>query len=831
MPDRFHQIILFNDANFGGSHKHVFRTLPYVGGGFNDKTSSFAVLGGAWALYKEKDFGTALGGVFSPRIRGYSWVEDYEVQNDTVSCVELVDDDSRQVPHLILFKRDSFLGPHRHVFDTVLPRGYASFLVLSGNWQLVESSGNRIGVSPGDRGSFSSILGGAQPESIELVADTPSSPPVPHIIVFDDASFGGDHRHVVEDTASLGNGLSHRISSFAIEGGTWQFALADSFASPAGQVLGRGIYSFVEDVEIDNDSIHSVSQTPLQVATTDSVRQSLNNGEDFLTFHGDPYRLGWNSHETILTPHNVRVPFFGKLWRFNLHARVYGQVLLAAGVRGPGGGPPVDYLVAASANNIVTALDPATGFLLWQTALPGDFLNTDQFSSALTDRCSDTAPNHGVNSTPVIDKDLQIVYVAFLAQKPADPANFHQGYFLSALSLVSGSVLWTIELTWTPPAPDIPFHPYMHTQRAALTLLKGVTAPDRSARNLVLVAFSARCDFKSHDGETWRGWLFVVDVTNGSKPPFSPLRAIPMTVGKSLQDETGGGIWGPGGVAADDAMNLFLVTGNGNWDGLTDFADSALRFQASSIAMPPADAYTPTNWMTLNDRDWDLGGPNAVLLPPQSLALKGDALNLLVCGGKDGRIYLVNRDQMGQNYPGSNGLGHSVWRPQVFSSDANSSQGGITTSSAYFDAGPAGRYLYLCSPSGPSPYQGMIAVKFDDLNGETHLGVRVLQFGGDEMQSPASPFVSSNGNANGIVWAVESRRNETDDPPTPSILHAWGALSGKLLYSSPLTTTGGAHGDGESLGDGRKFAPPIVANGRVFVGTDGVVAYGLVRTD
>src|SRR5260370_38902325 len=117
-----------------------------------------------------------------------------------------------------------------------------------------------------------------------------------------------------------------------------------------------------------------------------------------------------------------------------------------------------------------------------------------------------------------------------------------------------------------------------------------------------------------------------------------------------------------------------------------------------------------------------------------------------------------------------------------------------------------------------------MAMKLDDLNGETQLGAQVMQFGGDQMRGPASPFVSSNGPANGIVWAVESRRDDTDSPPTPSILHAWDALSGRLLYTSPLPTAFGITGTRESLDDGRKITPPVEEHSWAFLRTNSVVA-------
>lgn len=837
MADRFHQIIVFENANFEGSHKHIFRTLPYIGDDLNDKTSSFAVLGGAWSLYKDSNLENVQGGVFAPRIRGYASVTDYEVANDAVSSLELVGDDPRSVPHLILFEKELYGGNHYHAFNDVFNlERYASFFVLSGNWQVTTRGGNTFMQGPGGND-----IDSADPfATMHLVSETPN-PDVSHLIVFQDQQFGGNHRHLFQGIP-LDDGWANQISSFAVESGFWRFAYHVGGNLVSGQQMSRGIYPWVEDFEIPNDSATAVISETLQTMFTSLVGQNMNNGQDFLTFHGDPYRLGWNSQETVLTPDTVRVPYFGKLWfhPFDADERVYAQVLLASGVQGPAGAAPVDYLIAASAKNVVYALSPVDGSLLWQTNLllpdgvtQAGFLDANQFNTPLKSYCEDTFPNHGVNGTPVIDKSRQIIYVAFIAAKD-DPENYNQAYYLSALALTTGAVLWTIELTWS--LPPIPFQPYMHTQQAGLALLQVVATP-RPIPDLVLIGFSARCDVHGHGGETWRGWLFSVPVFNGAAPAPGSWQALPMTVGTSIKDQTGGGISGPGGVAADDAQNIYVNTGNGDFNGNAggqDFADSMLKFSRSSIALPPQDAYTPRNWQDLEQNRLDFGASNPILLPMQTRSTGIIGLfNLAISGGKDGRVYFVNTDDMGFRHPTNpvtDGLAYSLWRPQIFSGNSNPSQGGIATSAAYFDAGGDGRYVYLCSASG-SPYKGMVAIKFDDMNGETQLGALVLQFGGEQLNRPASPFVSSNGPTNGIVWAVETRHDDTDHSPAPSILHAWDAVSGRPLYSSPLTTEFGITGAGESLGDGRKYTPPIVANGRVFLGTNGVVAYGLGQTD
>ena len=114
MADRFHQLILFEDKTFSGSHKHIFRSIADLSsfGG----TSSFFVSSGCWKLFRKSQFQDAYGSVFAPRVGGYGWVGDYQVDNDSVSAVRLAGDEPRQVPHLVLFRNLSFKGDHKHLF-------------------------------------------------------------------------------------------------------------------------------------------------------------------------------------------------------------------------------------------------------------------------------------------------------------------------------------------------------------------------------------------------------------------------------------------------------------------------------------------------------------------------------------------------------------------------------------------------------------------------------------------------------------------------------------------------------------------------------------------
>ena len=245
MPERFHELILFADKNFEGAHKHVFRSQPYLGDAFNDLTSSFIVLSGAWKFYKDKDFATAQGSVFSPRLRGYDWVVDYDVTNDALSSVALVDDDTRAVPHLIAFSRTSFGGGHRHLVRDLTSnalRGTHSLVVFWGQWRLTDADGRTADVLPGSYPDLNPLgVNASRLQSIALL-DGSIAPEtsVPHLIAFADSEFGGDHRHIVADQPRLGGGWDSTLSSLIVEHGTWRLYLHNDYGGPSRGPISAG---------------------------------------------------------------------------------------------------------------------------------------------------------------------------------------------------------------------------------------------------------------------------------------------------------------------------------------------------------------------------------------------------------------------------------------------------------------------------------------------------------------------------------------------------------------------------------------------------------------
>jgi outer membrane protein assembly factor BamB len=834
MPDRFHQMIQFWDAHFKGHHKHVFRT-HHLDSNANDQMSAFAILGGAWQLYKDV-FANAMGSVFTPRRGQYGWVQDYQVENDAVTSMELLSDDPTLAAHLILFEKPGFGGWHKHVFGTLTDLDGAdhaqSAVVFAGSFRLLGSGGGHTDVTAGFNGNIA--VSGGSIKSIGVIDWTrPPRAPFPHAIVFDDHLFDGDHRHVIGDIPVLDDGWDGRISSLVIEHGAWEVFIRHQFAEKQGPVLTRGIYPWVGDQEIDNDKIASMRTRTIAPGPAIATVARMNDGHNMTTAHGENYRLGWNNKETQLTPVSIRTPHFGRQWQAPLDdKRTYGQPLVVSVPQATG--VAMDVVIAGTAGNNLFALNADTGAVLWQVhmrggtpdsnGVAGQPLSDHEFSSSLENPCTNTSPFHGINSTPVIDPALNAVFVAYLAKNdtggnPGPNNDFHQAYFLDAFSLTDGSPFFNAPVLLKAdfprnPGPALPFRPYVHTQRGALTLMR----TNRSDFPQVLVPFSSRCDILSKgDRFDWQGWVFSVSAVRQPGQPGA------WASSQADVDFDGcGGIWGTAGPSVDDQNRIYAATGNGVWNGKTNFANSIVRLSGNSTPLT-VEYYTPRNWDQLRQGDRDLGGSSALILPLQSLgvdpATNREAFaNVVVTAGKEGVMYFVNADDL--SAAGDiHGTGRGMWQFRLFDGDAFPYSGGISITPAYFDAGAGGRFLYVASPAG-SPFHGVVALKLDDLNGETMFGGSVIQFeGGSFHSAPGTPFVTSNGPNDGVVWIVDSHRDGGDGGPE-SVIKAFDALNGRLLWSSPAYNE-------QKIGDGRKFVGIVVSQGRLLVPGTGVCCYSL----
>ncbi len=250
---------------------------------------------------------------------------------------------------------------------------------------------------------------------------------------------------------------------------------------------------------------------------------------------------------------------------------------------------------------------------------------------------------------------------------------------------------------------------------------------------------------------------------------------------------------GGGAPAADSSNNLYIVSGNANFDANSatapnnDYGDSFLKL---SSALAVSQYFTPSDQATDNASDADFGAGGAAILVDQP---GSPVPHLVIGGGKDGYLYLLNRDSMG-GYGDSNAV-------QRFNFGS-----GIFDTGAFWNG-----FYYLAGYAGP--LQGYT---FNAATGIFNL-TNVAQSPGTFGFPGSTPSVSSSATTNGIVWALDNGSYCTPQSSGcgPTVLHAYDATNvATELWNS-------SQGSGNGAGNAVKFTVPTVANGKVYVGTRG----------
>ncbi len=489
------------------------------------------------------------------------------------------------------------------------------------------------------------------------------------------------------------------------------------------------------------------------------------------TQHNDNSRTGQNTNETILTPQLLSSGHFGKLFSVPVDGYVYAQPLYVPSVVIPGKGSH-NVIYVATEHDSVYALDADSNtginaMPLWRASFidPLNGITTVSDSDVLN--CTAIAPEIGITSTPVIDTASNTIYV--LAETKEHGKFFHR---LHALDITTGAEKLggpvAIQATY-PGTGDgssgglLTFDPLMHLNRPALLLNGGS----------IYLAWSSNCD-----SDPYHGWVMAYDKTTLHQSAVWVVTA----------NGRRGGIWSSGaGLTADGAGNLFLPTGNGTFEtsgNSADFGDSILKMTLSGNHLSVIDYFTPYNQGNLDDADKDVGSGGLLLLPDQG----GLHPHELIGAGKEGSIYVVDRDNMGhfnaadnsqivQNITGKiAGIfgAPAFWNNNVYFAGVNDSVKAFSISNGILSTNPA----------SSSP---------------TSLG-----FPG------ATPVVSSNGTTDGVVWALQTAARLNDGN---EILHAYDATNlNNELYNSAQNQAR------DNPGRVVKFAVPTVVNGKVYVG-------------
>jgi len=489
-----------------------------------------------------------------------------------------------------------------------------------------------------------------------------------------------------------------------------------------------------------------------------------------LTYQYDLSRAGANLNETVLTPANVNAAQFGKLFSDTVDGYVYGQPLYVANLNIPGQGVHNVVYVATEHDSVYAFDADGGGAPLWHVS----FL--DPTSGVTTVPASDTGcdqivPEIGITSTPVIEPRTGTLYTVAMTKESGNYV-----HRLHALDITTGQERIGSPVTIRATSPGtgeggstLTFRAKDYKQRPGLLFLNGV----------VYTAWSSHCDIGAY-----HGWLIGYDA--------STLQQV--TVYNSTPNGNEASFWAGGAApAADVAGNIYVVSGNGSFDyasGGPDLGESYIKLStANGVAV--ADYFTPFNYQSLNDSDTDTGSAGVALLPD---AVGSPAHpHLMVGAGKEGRIYLLDRDNMGKLHTGSDSqIVQSL--PQGI--------GGLFGNPVYFN-----QAIYFCPANDNLKAFPISQAQMTKLPSTT----TALSFG----FPGCVPTISANSTSNGIVWILESR----------GMLHAYDASSlAKELYNSSQDSAR------DQLGGYVKFSVPTVANGKVYAGTQNSLAvYGLLN--
>lgn len=499
----------------------------------------------------------------------------------------------------------------------------------------------------------------------------------------------------------------------------------------------------------------------------------------------DTYRSGTNTHETILTPSNVNVNQFGRQKVFNVTGFVYAQPLYVPNVVINGVSHNVVYVVTE--HDQVYAFDVNSGAQLWQKNLlitTGPLLQVTPVSSSDVN-CTDMVPEIGVTGTPVIDTTLNAMYL--VAKTKVHNLQTGQTYFqqtLYAIDIRTGMFRApahgiTAQVQGNGQGSQggiITFNALLEGQRAGL-LLSG---------NNVYVAWASHCD-----NGAYHGWLMA----------FNKITLYSQGVYVDTPNGREGGYWGGGsGPAIDSSGGLYVVSGNGSYDGTTnnDYGDSVQRLSWANRSFSLVDYFTPWDQQSLDNADLDVGSGGVTLLPDQPGA---QYPHLLVQVGKEGTIDLINRDNMGGYNPNND---DQIVQTLPFVIGGVFGGPAFWNNTAYF----GGIYDHLKAFSYNPTSQQLSA-------GPTSQTTLAFHFPGP------TPVISSNGTSNGIVWAIQSDTYGGGN----AVLHAYSATN---LATELYNTTQNNSRDNPGLA--LKFTVPTVADGHVFVPAENQVAmYGLLN--
>jgi hypothetical protein len=525
-----------------------------------------------------------------------------------------------------------------------------------------------------------------------------------------------------------------------------------------------------------SNSAGSVTSSSVKLAV--AAGTTMTGGVDVTTYKNDLNRSGQNLSESTLTLANVTSASFGLLRLLPVDGRVDAQPLYLSALSAAGG--TFNTVFVATEHDSVYAFDSDSGAVLWHVSL----LGTGEMPSD-NRGCGQVTPEIGVTSTPVIDRSAGAHGTLYVVAMSIDgSSNYHQR--LHALDVATGAELLNgpVEISAAFPATGTAtssFDAKSYEERAALLLFNGT----------IYTSWTSHCDITPYGG-----WIISYAQSTLARNGVLNIAA---------NSSSGPAIWmAGGGPAVDTAGNIYVLSANGAFEttmdaqgfpSRQDYGNSFLKISNASAALSVLDYFTMSNEVAESNADQDLGSGGEMLLP-DLMDSANTVRHLMVGAGKDGNIYVVDRDSMGK---------FNVSTNKNYQTLNGALPGGIWSTPAYFNGA-----VYYGDVSG--------TLKAFAISGARLTAAPQSQSATHFAYPGTAPSVSANGSANGIVWAHENT--------SPAVLHAYDAANlAHELYNSSQ-----AAANRDQFGAGNKYITPTVADGKVFVGTANAVAiFGLLH--
>jgi len=729
------------------------------------------------------------------------------------------------------------------VRDTTTGRGYSTSYNLSGDGLVAESL---LGADSSDYLGFSGGTGGAdsQQSIIDWTFNDTSTARVaqqPQSVSANEDSNGNIQASFPAPSTGGVSGVTYQVLK-SVNGGAYADVGSPIPASSADDytLVDTGPFS-IGSTYTYQAIISGTSPASPAVSNTVDYVSSSSLVNSVTSYHDNPASTGGDLAETLLTPATVSSKTgFGKLFSTLVDGHVYAQPLVEPGVNITAGNYQGTHSVAyvATANDSLYAIDTTTGQILWQDSflLPEAALVTGGNSVAVTTvtatdvNSGNISPVLGVTGTPVIDPGTGYLYLVARTKQIVN-GNTSSPHFVQTLYRVnigSGAMASTVigDTTYNTTSGAFTYNtgPYVidpHGQGdGVVTATVNVNGTNQSEP---LIYFNAlrennRAALAVHDGV-----VYIAFASDGDNGPyhgwvlgFDENSLASTAVFNANPDGSDTGIWQGGGTLTFDPQGyMYFETGNGTFDTTLnaqgfpqygDYGDSVVKVaidpsstqtnqNINGWGLKVVDYFSPSNTLALASADEDLGSGGCMILPDSV----GSAAHphLMVACGKEGKIYLIDRDDMGH---------FSATTDNVVQEIAGGvAAGGSYDTPAFFNDGTNSWIYYGGTGDNVRAYMisnGTITTPATYTTANT-FGVQ-----------GATLSISADGTNNGIVWGLDGGSNQ---------LLAYNASNvSQQLYAS------GANAVRDSLGTAVEFTLPTIANGDVFVGTTNSLAvYGL----